>query len=85
LVFRQVDFTVVCSPFIKSNKNDFIDTEAICEVALTCPRIRYNLQLVMSVGFLHISCFASPLRIQLVSGNPAMNGDGTRYNPAASH
>lgn len=35
--------------------------------------------------FLHISCFASPLRIQLVSGSPAMNGDGTRYNPAASH
>nr|DAF90461.1 MAG TPA: hypothetical protein [Myoviridae sp. ctdyF5] len=26
--------------------------------------------------FLHISCFASSLRIQLVSGNPAMNGDG---------
>ena len=35
--------------------------------------------------FLHISCFASPLRIQLVSGNPAMNGDGTCYNPAACY
>lgn len=41
---------------------------------------------VNNVGvFIHVSCLASPLRIQLVSGNPAMNGDGTRYNPAASH
>ncbi|CDL38802.1 hypothetical protein [Citrobacter freundii] len=35
--------------------------------------------------FLHISRFASLLEIQLESGNPAMNVDGTRYNPAASH
>jgi hypothetical protein len=35
--------------------------------------------------FLHISRFASPLQIQLASGNPAMNVDGARYNPAASH
>jgi hypothetical protein len=39
----------------------------------------------MSVGFLHISRFASPPQIQPESGSSAMNVDDTRYNPAASH
>jgi hypothetical protein len=39
----------------------------------------------MSVGFSSYFPFASPLQIQPVSGNSAMNVDDTRYNPAASH
>jgi hypothetical protein len=39
----------------------------------------------MSVGFFHISRFASPLQIQLEAGSSAKNVDGIYYNPAACH
>jgi hypothetical protein len=39
----------------------------------------------MSVGFSSYFPFRQPAGNSVESGNPAMNVDGTRYNPAASH
>ena len=36
----EVDCTAVCEPYVKSNKNDANDAEAICE-ALSRPNMRF--------------------------------------------